>query len=136
MREAAWKKLFQAVSVKKIDGYFEEYVPYLKIRDRPRGEDCNWAGLAPACRKMAEEPELSELEDSGLEEDEADAMEIDAKPAGPTWTQVLMKWKTPKTAGCWRRTEWDTPGSELRESVDHMVVVEERNGDGSFTRGS
>jgi hypothetical protein len=39
MRAAAWKKLFQAVSVKKIDGYFEEYVPYQKIRDRPRGPD-------------------------------------------------------------------------------------------------
>jgi hypothetical protein len=83
---------------------------------------------------MAEAPELSELEDSGLEEDEADAMEIDAKPAGPTWTQVLMKWRTPKsTATCKARTEWDDSGSEMREAVEHLVVVEERNADWSLT---
>jgi hypothetical protein len=136
MRAAAWQKLFEAKSVKKIEGYFEEYAPYLKIRDRARGPDCNWAGLAPACRKMAEAPELSELEDSGLEDDEAESMEIDAKdakPAGPTWMQCVMQWKTPKDFKCKRREEWDQSGSELKLAVEYLAVVEERNADGSFT---
>ncbi len=133
MRAAAWQKLFEAKSVKKIEGYFEEYVSYLKIRDRPRGPDCNWAGIAPACRKMAEAPELSELEDSGLEEDETDAMETETKPAGPTWLQCVMHRRTPKNNLCQWRKEWDESGSKLHEAVEYLAVVEERNADGSFT---
>jgi hypothetical protein len=82
---------------------------------------------------MAEAPELSELEDSGLEEDEADAMETDAKPAGPTWLQCEMQRRTPKDNLCQWRKEWDESGSELRESVEYLAVVEERNEDGYFT---
>ena len=74
MREAAWKKLFQAFSVKKIDGYFEGYGPYLKIRDRKdQGPNCNWVGVPPAClRRTPEATELSELEGSDFSSESED----------------------------------------------------------------
>jgi hypothetical protein len=85
--------------VKKIDCYFEEYVPYQKIRDRKdQGPNCNWGGVPPACRKMAEAPELSELEDSGLApdvaavhdevEDSKDLEVLEADGVGHTWQRV------------------------------------------------
>jgi hypothetical protein len=88
MREAAWKKLFQALSVKKIEGYFEGYGPYLKIRDRnDQGPNCNWVGVPPAClRRAPEATELSELEGSDFSaesEDPINAPSDAAKPLKP-----------------------------------------------------